>query len=131
MVYQQKKMLVATVTIPKPIATMLVLCSAASRVRFSKVSHTSASATRITTNMMRCMMMPPLSVEYSTSYPKDDDDLWGTRVRCTPSPMEGGCNLFLWGCVCSPEVVPRVKKSSNPAIKNIITLFNPKTLGCT
>ena len=99
MVYQQKKMLVATVIIPKPIATMMVLCSTASRVRFSNVSHTSASAVRITTNMMRCMMMPPLSVEYSTSYPKDDDDLWGTRVRCTPSPMGGGVICFC-GVVC-------------------------------
>lgn len=94
MVYHQKKMLVATVTIPKPTVITVVLCSAANRVRLSRVWMTSTSTTRITTNRKRCMMLTPLAVDYSTSYPKDDDALWGTRVRCTPSSMGGGVIYF-------------------------------------
>lgn len=89
--YQQKKMLVATVTIPKPMAITVVLCSAASSVILNRLWMTSASTTRITTN---CMMLTPLTGKIPTSYPKDDDDLWGTRVRCTPSPMGGGVMYF-------------------------------------
>lgn len=100
MVYQQKKTLVASVITPKPAVITAVLYCAAISVRFSDASHTSASATRITTNMMRCMMMIPLMImEYSTPYPKDDDELWGTRVRCTPSPMGGGV-IYFYGVVC-------------------------------
>lgn len=55
--YQQKKMLVATVMTPKPMAIAMLLCSAASRVQFSRLCITNVMAARIKPNRKYFMML--------------------------------------------------------------------------
>ena len=63
--YQQKKMLVATVMLPKPMVTTIVLCSAASRVRFSRPCIANVMAARIKPNRKYFMVLLRLVVGLS------------------------------------------------------------------